>query len=105
VGTPIYTIADLSRVWVHLDAYESDVQWLRLGQTVEFEAESHPGHRFEGRIAFIQPVLDERSRSVKVRVNVANEDGRLKPGMFVRAVVRAKLGEGGVVEEGYLVGK
>ncbi len=105
VGTPIYTIADLTRVWVHLDAYESDVQWLRLGQTVEFESESYPGERFEGRIAFVQPVLDERSRSVKVRVNVPNDDGRLKPGMFVRAVVRSKLGEGGVVEEGYLAGK
>lgn len=105
VGTPIYTIADLTRVWVHLDAYESDVQWLRHGQTVEFESESYPGEPFEGRIAFIQPVLDERSRSVKIRVNVPNEDGRLKPGMFVRAVVRAKLGEGGVVEEGYLAGK
>jgi Cu(I)/Ag(I) efflux system membrane fusion protein len=102
VGTSIYTIADLARVWVKLDAYESDLAWLRLGQTVTFEAEAHPGEPFTGRIGFIDPVLDERTRSVKVRVNVANEDGRLKPGMFVRAVVRATLGAGGVVEDTWL---
>lgn len=105
VGSRIYTIADLTELWVQLDAYESDVQWLRLGQEVEFESESWPGEAFKGRIAFIQPTLHKQTRSVKVRVNVNNQDGRLKPGMFVRAIIRAKLGEGGVVADSWLSGK
>ncbi|HUU82541.1 MAG TPA: efflux RND transporter periplasmic adaptor subunit [Phycisphaerae bacterium] len=104
-GTRIYTIADLTRVWVKLDAYESDLAWLRYGQEVEFETEAYPGDTFRGKIAFIDPVLGTRTRTVKVRVNVPNEDGRLKPEMFVRAVVQAKVAEGGRVLDADLAGK
>ncbi len=100
-GTEVYTIADLQQVWVFLDAYESDVPWLRYGQPVEFTTESHPGKIFSGRIAFIDPMLDETTRTVKIRVNVPNADQQLKPGMFVRAVVKSRLAEGGqVIDEG-----
>ena len=54
-GTKIYTIADLSRVWVMLDAYESDLKWLRYGQEVEFATEAYPGEMFKGQISFIDP--------------------------------------------------
>lgn len=104
-GDPIYTIADLSRVWVKLDAYESDLGRLRYGQRVEFVSEAYPGETFHGTIAFIDPVLDTRTRTVKVRVNVTNKDGRLKPGMFVRAIVRAKIATGGRVVDAALAGK
>ncbi len=104
-GTRIYTIADLSHLWVKLDAYESDLAWLRYGQTVEFETEAYPGEMFTGTVAFIDPVLDGKTRTVKVRVNVDNSDGRLKPQMFVRAVVRAKLAEGGLIVNTELAGK
>ncbi len=104
-GARIYTIADLSRVWVILDAYESDLAWLRYGQHVDFTAESYPGEKFSGVISFIQPVLDEETRTVKVRVNVPNPDGRLKPGMFVRAVAKAKVATGGRVLDAALAGK
>ncbi|MCC6695566.1 MAG: efflux RND transporter periplasmic adaptor subunit, partial [Candidatus Hydrogenedentes bacterium] len=104
-GTTIYTIADLSEVWVLLDAYESDLPWIHYGQTVEFTSEAYPGETFEGRIAFIDPVLDDMTRTVKVRVNVPNKDGRLKPEMFVRAVVRAQLATGGRVADASLAGK
>ena len=104
-GTRIYTIADLSRVWVKLDAYESDLAWLRYGQRVEFETEAYPGEVFGGKIAFIDPVLDAKTRTVKVRVNVENHDGRLKPEMFVRAVVRVKIAAGGRVVNAELAGK
>ena len=93
-GTRIYTIADLSEVWVMLDAYESDLSWLRLGQKVEFTTVSYPGEPFTGTIAFIDPMLTPRTRTVKVRLNAPNPDGRLKPGMFVKAVARAKVGPG-----------
>ena len=90
-GMRIYTIADLSNVWVKLDAYESDLIWIRDHQAVEFETEAYPGERFAGRVAFVDPVVDPRSRTVKVRVEVSNPEGRLKPEMFVRARVRASV--------------
>ena len=104
-GTRIYTIADLSRLWVKLDAYESDLAWLRYGQEVEFETEAYPGETFAGTIAFIDPVLSAATRTVKVRVNVDNADGRLKPQMFVRAVARAKLAQEGMIVNADLAGK
>jgi Cu(I)/Ag(I) efflux system membrane fusion protein len=105
VGARIYTIADLSRVWVLLDAYESDISWIRYGQEVEFETEAYPGEIFRGRITFIDPVLNAKTRTVKVRVNVDNHDYKLKPEMFVRAVVRAHVAGGGRVMDPQLSGK
>ncbi len=104
-GTRIYTIADLAHVWVKLDAYESDLAWLRYGQQVEFETEAYPGETFEGKVAFIAPVLDDKTRTVKVRVNVENPDGRLKPKMFVRAIARSEVAIGGRVVDAELAGK
>lgn len=104
-GERIYTIADLSQVWVKMDAYESDLQWLQYGQAVSFFTEAYPGEQFHGRIAFIDRVLNEKSRTSKVRVNVANTDGRLKPEMFVRAVVKARIAVGGRVIDASLSGK
>lgn len=104
-GTRIYTIADLSHLWVLLDAYESDLEWLRYAQQVDLEVEAFPGENFRGRISFIDPVLDPSTRTVKVRVQVANPDGRLKPEMFVRAVVQPQLTAGGKVTSAGLVGK
>ncbi len=104
-GSRIYTIADLSHLWVKLDAYESDLAWLRYGQQVEFEVEAYPGEIFTGMVVFIAPVLDAKTRTIKVRVNVGNPDGRLKPGMFVRAVARSKIASGGRVVDAELAGK
>jgi Cu(I)/Ag(I) efflux system membrane fusion protein len=104
-GTKIYTIADLSRVWVRLDAYESDLIWLRYGHNVEFTTESYPGEVFKGTISFIDPILNQATRTVKVRVNVANPEMKLKPGMFVRAMARAKVASSGKVMDMALAGK
>ncbi|WP_231690852.1 efflux RND transporter periplasmic adaptor subunit [Aureliella helgolandensis] len=104
-GDRIYTVADLTQLWVQMDAYESDLAWLRYGQDVEFSTEAYPGEVFHGRIAFIDPILNEATRTVKVRVNVANTDGRLKPEMFVRAIVRSQIAAGGRVLDASLAGK
>ncbi len=104
-GTRIYTIADLSQVWVKLDAYESDLSWIKYGQEIEFTTVAYPGETFTGTIAFIDPVLNEQTRTVKVRVNAPNPEGKLRPGMFVRAVARAKVAEGGRVMDPDLAGK
>jgi Cu(I)/Ag(I) efflux system membrane fusion protein len=104
-GTPIYTIADLSRMWVLLDAYESDLPWLKYGERVTFTTEAFPGETFEGRIAFIDPFVDPRTRTVNVRVNVENPDGKLKADMFVRATAHPKVAQGGRVMDPALAGK
>ena len=104
-GTRIYTVADLSHVWVKLDAYESDLSWLRFGQQVEFTTVSVPGEVFKGTVSFIDPVLDPVTRTVKIRVDVPNNDGKLKPEMFVKAIVRANVAAGGKVMDPKLAGK
>lgn len=104
-GTRIYTVADLSQLWVSLSAYESDLTFIRYGQEVRFAAEAWPGSVFTGRISFISPTLDAMTRTVPVRVNVANPDGRLRPEMFVRAEVRARLDARGEVVRPDLTGK
>ncbi len=104
-GTRIFTIADLSAVWIQLDAYESDLQWLRYGQDVKFTTEAYPGQTFHGLVSFIDPVLNPKTRTVKVRVNVDNADGRLKPEMFIRANVYAQFASGGHVMDEQLAGK
>ena len=94
-GDRLFTVADLSQVWVEMDAYESDLPWLRYGQELTFTTESLPGQKFSGTIGFINPTLNERMRTVKVRVIVPNPAGKLKPGMFVSGNVQAQLGEEG----------
>lgn len=85
-GAPIYSIADLSKLWVILEAYESDLPWVDLGQQVEFQTEAYPGKIFKGKVVYIDPIVNEKTRTVRVRLAVPNKDGSLKPGMLVRAV-------------------
>jgi membrane fusion protein, copper/silver efflux system len=105
VGDRIYVIADLSQVWVMLDAYESDLVWLRYGQKITFTTEAYPGEKFTGQIVFISPILNDRTRTVKVRVNVPNPDGKLKPDMFVRGIVHAQVAAAGRVVDPAIAGK
>lgn len=90
-GDPLYSLADLSRVWVFLEAYEDDLAWLRFAQEVEFHADALPGQTFTGKISFIDPILDEARRIARIRVNVPNPDRALKPGMFIRGEVQSVL--------------
>ena len=104
-GSKIYTVADLSNVWIQLDAYESDLAWLRYGGAVEFTTETWPGETFKGTISFIDPVLNTATRTARVRVIVDNPQLRLKPGMFVRAVARPQVAADGHVMDPSLAGK
>lgn len=104
-GTRLFTLADLGSVWVLLDAYELDIGLIRIGQEVTFEAEAYAGEEFTGRVAYIDPVLNPQTRTVKVRLNVDNPGTRLRPEMFVRARLNVRLGAGGEVIETALAGK
>lgn len=90
-GDVLYRLANLDSVWVYLDIYEYELASVQYGQTAEIETEAYPGETFTGRIWFINPVLTDESRTVKVLVNIANKDKRLKPGMFVSATIRSGL--------------
>jgi Cu(I)/Ag(I) efflux system membrane fusion protein len=90
-GQTIYTLSDLSRVWVTLEVHEKDAEWVRVGQEVTFSVEAFPGERFLGNVAFVQPTVHDESRTVQARVDLPNPSGRLKPGMFVTGEVQVPL--------------
>jgi Cu(I)/Ag(I) efflux system membrane fusion protein len=90
-GEMLYRLANLEAVWVYLDIYESELPWVQYGQMVETKSEAIPGQTFSGRVWFISPVLNEETRTVKVLLNINNTERKLKPGMFVSAVIRAEL--------------
>ncbi|MCO6044443.1 efflux RND transporter periplasmic adaptor subunit [Aeoliella sp. ICT_H6.2] len=87
-GEPIYRVADLTMVWLMLDLYPSDAAAVRFGQQVEAELASLPGEIYTGRIAFVDPLVNEKTRTVAVRVEMSNFDRRLKPGDYATATVR-----------------
>jgi Cu(I)/Ag(I) efflux system membrane fusion protein len=93
-GTALYRLADLSKLWIELDAYESDLARLQVGQDVRLVFEALPGQTFEGRVSFVDPTLDPQRRTAAVRVEVANPGGRLRPGMFAEATVFTGEGAG-----------
>jgi Cu(I)/Ag(I) efflux system membrane fusion protein len=90
-GEAIYEIADLSKVWLLFDVYESDMPWIKKGDKVEFTVASFPGETFTGTISFLDPVIDPKTRVAKARVEVANRGLKLKPEMFASGRVEAKL--------------
>jgi Cu(I)/Ag(I) efflux system membrane fusion protein len=81
-GGELYALADLSRVWLEVRVYEYELGALRVGQPAKATFSALPGRTFPGRIAFIDPVVDRDTRSARVRIDLANPRGDLKPGMF-----------------------
>jgi Cu(I)/Ag(I) efflux system membrane fusion protein len=92
-GTVLFEIADLSKVWIMFDAYESDIQFLHKGEKISFTLQANPGVIYSANIAFIDPVIDPVTRVTKVRVETENGSGKLKPEMFATGIVSASLTE------------
>jgi len=84
---PLVTLADLSAVWVFMQAYEKDLALLREGVAVTIRTEAYPQEAFKGKVDFLGSVVDPGTRTVRVRATVANRDEKLRPGMFVKAQV------------------
>jgi membrane fusion protein, copper/silver efflux system len=84
----LYTIADLSSVWVNADVYEGDIPFLKIGQQAEIALSYSPGESLKGRVSYIYPYLDEKTRTVKVRLEQPNPGYKLKPDMYVNAEIK-----------------
>ncbi|MCP4181383.1 MAG: efflux RND transporter periplasmic adaptor subunit [bacterium] len=91
IGSNLYTVADISHLWLRLDAWESNIALLKLGQRVEFSVKSYPGETFYGKISFISPYLYTDTRTVFIRADIKNPELKLKPGMYASAKVYVKV--------------
>ncbi|MDR1673171.1 MAG: efflux RND transporter periplasmic adaptor subunit [Bacteroidales bacterium] len=90
-GSVLFDLADFSVVWALFDAYETDLPYLKTGDNAKFTTPALPGKTFQGKIAFIDPTLDPVARTAKVRVETANPQLELKPGMYANAAIHAAL--------------
>ncbi len=88
-GEPLFRIADLSRVWVVADVFEQDIGRLGVGTPVAITIDAFPGERFAGTVSYVYPTLDRATRTIPIRVELANPGGRLRPGMFAQVEIRA----------------
>lgn len=89
----LYTVADFSRIWVYADVYEYEMPFVRLGQEAAIRLSYFPGETFRGRVSYVYPYLDEKTRTNKVRLEFPNPDYRLKPGMYADVELEIDLGE------------
>ncbi len=92
-GTPLYSIADLDRIWVQAEIYEPEIHKVPVGTPAVVTTEAYPGKKFRGRAAFVEPFLNPETRTVKVRVDLPNPGGILKPDMFVNVAFRGRKGK------------
>jgi len=85
----LYMVADLSRIWVQVDVYEDELPWVQLGDEAEMRLPSVPGRIFKGRLSYIYPYLEGKTRTNKVRIEFDNADLMLKPDMFATITLKA----------------
>ena len=97
-GTTLFHLADLSRLWVIADIFENDITFIRAGQTARIEIEGLDGEELVGSVAFIEPYTDRSTRSTRVRIEIENRTGALRPGMFASVRIEAPLGGMGAGE-------
>lgn len=89
-GTPAYKIADLSTVWVQTSVYDYEVPWIKEGQPARMELSYQPGKTYRGTVAYVYPSLDQKTRTVQVRLEFPNPNLELKPGMFANVRIQSR---------------
>ena len=89
-GQSLYKVSDLSVVWVEADVYESELAVVRVGDAASVTVGAYPGERFAGRAIYIYPYVDDKTRTNKVRVQLTNRGGRLKPGMYATVELKSR---------------
>jgi membrane fusion protein, copper/silver efflux system len=87
--TEMFKLADLTSLWAELRIFEKDLSSTRLGMDVLLRTQAYPGEEFRGRLVLLGGVMDDKTRTVEGRAEIANSSGRLKPGMYVEAVLSA----------------
>jgi membrane fusion protein, copper/silver efflux system len=97
MGMPLYRLADLGSVWVEADIYEQDLRFVRLGEVVEVEIAAYPGERFPGRVSYVYPEVSMETRTARIRAELSNPGGRIKPGMFATVSLDAPVSERAVL--------
>lgn len=100
VGDPLFSVADLSLIWVELELFESDLPFVKVGREVSIVSPANPGHTFRGRVKLIYPFLDPKTRTIRLRVEIPNRGLKLKPDMYVTATIKVPLAESIVVPVG-----
>lgn len=90
-GSPLFQITDLTKVWVMFEAYESDLPWISVNDKVNFTIRSLPGKNFSGRVSFIDPTIDPKTRVAYVRVIVPNSNDLIKPEMFANGIITSAI--------------
>jgi RND family efflux transporter MFP subunit len=93
VGDMLVEVADLSVVWVWAEFYENELPMLQVGQKIDVTTKSYPGEKFQGTIILVNPFLEEAKRTAKVRIDIANPDFKLRPGMYVNAELAMDMGQ------------
>jgi Cu(I)/Ag(I) efflux system membrane fusion protein len=93
----LYEITDLSHVWVQVDVYEAELSRAKVGIPAEMTTQASPGKIFKGRVAFVDPVMDPKTRTAKARVEFPNASGELKPDMFGDVVLKGQGRRGMIV--------
>ncbi len=91
-GKKLFTVADLSVVWIYLDIYEKDLAKVRVGQSVVVRLGAYPDRTFTGKVTYLSDLMDEKTKTVKARVEIANPERLLKPGMFAEARIETGAG-------------
>jgi RND family efflux transporter MFP subunit len=97
MGQELFVVTDLSQVWVLGDLYEQDFQAVRVGSEAVITTPAYPGLTLRGRVTYIDPRVDLQTRTAKVRVEVANPEGRLRLGMYVTMAFTTRGGARQVV--------
>lgn len=92
-GSVLFTVVNLDKLWVLLDAYESDLPMIKVGNKIEFTVAGLPGERFKAKVSFIDPLLNPNTRAASIRAEINNSDQKLKPEMFVTAQIQTKGGK------------
>jgi RND family efflux transporter MFP subunit len=92
-GATLYTISDLTEVWVQAEIFEDDLPLIREGMETTVTVDAIPGRTFRGRVEYLYPTLDDRSRSMRARIALPNPERTLKPGMYATVRLDAALGE------------
>jgi len=90
-GASLFEVADLSKIWILFDVYESDMEWINNGDEIEFSILSLPGEKLKGKVSFIDPVINPKTRVAKARIAFNNKGNKLKPEMFAVGIHKSKI--------------